>query len=200
MEQAKTDLTNIQSHRVLLWHGAIYWWEDCPEITFYHLGLKPGFIFTPIYHPDCSRSLCCCCWCLSSCCNVDCQLELDWKCTLPWLNSRVSLGLDIFWNILISTVNLYVREIIYKISSQTSRKQIFLDLISPLHRIIDPYTVWIKAFVLYWTKMSLIFLLTRHYTYLILTQHKLNKLFFVGLSFYSQLTVYFDKTTSGFIK
>ena len=51
-------------HQILLWSGS--WQEESSEITFKLLGLRSGFIFAPVYQPDCSKvhggDLHCCGW------------------------------------------------------------------------------------------------------------------------------------------
>lgn len=47
-----------ESQRILLWFGAVYWWEESKKITYLLLGLKSGFILTPVYQPDCSGDPC----------------------------------------------------------------------------------------------------------------------------------------------
>ena len=41
----------------LIRHRAIYWLDEGLKVTFYTVGLKRKFIFTPIYQPDCSSDL-----------------------------------------------------------------------------------------------------------------------------------------------
>ena len=41
-----------ESHQILLWSGAIYRREESSEMTFELLGLKRGFVFTPVYQPE----------------------------------------------------------------------------------------------------------------------------------------------------
>ena len=45
---------HLESHQILLWSGAVNWQEMSSEIVTYLLGLKSGFIFTPVDQPDCS--------------------------------------------------------------------------------------------------------------------------------------------------
>ena len=45
---------HLESLQILLRYGIVYWREESSQITLKLLGLDSGFIFTPVYQPDCS--------------------------------------------------------------------------------------------------------------------------------------------------